>query len=187
MSWIEQIKNYNPYNEQEKKDKEMFLYFIDTFKDILTRTNEIVHVTTSAFVLNKERDKALMVYHNIYDSWSWAGGHADGEKDLLMVAMNEVREETGVRYIKPVFHEIFALDVLPVIGHIKRGKYVSAHLHLSVTFLLEADEKDQLIVKEDENSAVKWIPLNKIIESSSEPHMKVVYGKILSKSGFSTK
>ena len=34
-----------------------------------------------------------MVYHNIYNSWSWLGGHADGETDLLAVALREVKEE----------------------------------------------------------------------------------------------
>lgn len=181
MNWIQSIKAYNPYNEQEQKDKEIILQCIDTFRNILTRDSEIAHITSSAFVLNKTRDKVLMVHHNIYNSWSWTGGHADGEEDLLAVAIREVKEETGVKNIEPVISDIFALDILTVVGHIKKGKYVAPHLHLSVAYLVEADEREWLIVKEDENSGVKWIPIEEVNVYSNEPHMQKVYDKLISK------
>ena len=90
MSLKEKIQNYKPYNEQEEKDKEIMLKYIDTFDDVLTRNNEFGHFTASAWVVNKERTKVLMIYHNIYNSWAWTGGHADGEDDLLSVAIREV-------------------------------------------------------------------------------------------------
>lgn len=55
------------------------------------------HFSASVWTVNKERTKTLMVYHNIYNSWSWIGGHADGEEDLCAVAMRELTEETGLR------------------------------------------------------------------------------------------
>lgn len=181
MNWIDSIKKYNTCNEQEKKDKEIIIKYLDVFDDILTRDNEIIHITSSAFVVNKSRDKALMVHHNIFNSWSWPGGHADGEEDLLLVALKEVKEETGVKNVYPVSNVISSLDVLPVFGHIKKGKYVSSHLHISVSYLIEADENEPLIVKVDENSAVQWIQLEEIDLYSNESHMKRIYEKIVSK------
>lgn len=178
---FEAIKNYVPYNEQEKKDKELIVYCSEEFEDVLTRNNEIAHLTSSAFVINRAKDKVLMIYHNIYDSWSWIGGHADGEEDFLAVAIKELQEETGVKNICPVSLDIFSLDILTVLAHTKRGKYVAPHLHLSVTYLIEADENDPLIVKEDENSGVKWIPIEEINSYSSEPHMYKVYDKLIKK------
>lgn len=175
------IENYVPFNEQEEKDKQVMLKYIDTFDDVLTRGNEFAHFTSSAFVVNKTRDKALMIYHNIYNSWAWTGGHADGESDFLNVALREVKEETGIVNVKPIITDIFLLDTLPVLGHIKREKYVSAHVHLSVAYLLEADENEMLVVKEDENSGVKWIPIDKVVESSSELYMQPIYQKALTK------
>ena len=90
MNLKEQIKNYIPYNEQEKNDKEMMLKYIDTFEDVLTRENRMCHFTASNWIVNKERTKVLMIYHNIYKSWAWTGGHADGDSDLLHVALKEV-------------------------------------------------------------------------------------------------
>ena len=75
----EQIEKYEPYNEQEKKDKEVMLKYMDTFDNLLTRENEFAHFTASNWIVNKKRTKVLMIYHNIYQSWAWTGGHADGE------------------------------------------------------------------------------------------------------------
>ncbi|QGU95332.1 NUDIX domain-containing protein [Clostridium bovifaecis] len=181
MNWIESIRNYSPYNEQEKKDKEMILSCIDKFDDILTRDNGLVHVTSSAFVVNKNKDKVLMVHHNIYNSWSWTGGHADGEENLLSVALREAKEETGIKNLHPIIKDIFSLDILPVVRHVRKGEYISAHLHLSVAYLVEGDENEELIVKTDENSGVKWISVDEIDTYSNEAHMKKVYSKIIYK------
>ena len=181
MNWIESIKNYIPSNDQEESDKKIILNSIDTFSNILTRENEIIHMTSSAFIINNNRDKTLMVHHNIYNSWCWTGGHADGDDDLLQVALKEAKEETGIKNFFPITDNIFALDIIPVFGHIKNGKYISSHLHISVTYLIEADDSETLIVKEDENSGVKWIPINEINVYSSEEHMKKIYAKILKK------
>lgn len=179
--WMKFIKEYLPYDEQEQRDQEIMLKCLNSFEDILTRENEIAHMTSSAFVVNKNRDKVLMVYHNIFDSWSWVGGHADGEEDLLWVAVKETREETGLKKLFSIDEKIWSLDILPVFGHRKRGKYVPPHLHLSVAYLLEGDEKESLVVKPDENSGVQWIPMDKIDQYSNEPHMKKIYHKIIEK------
>ncbi|WP_068966716.1 NUDIX hydrolase [Desulfosporosinus sp. BG] len=178
---LESIKNYIPYNEQETKDKEVIMYCTEIFEDVLTRNNKVAHFTSSAFVVNRARDRVLMIHHNIYNSWSWIGGHADGEGDLLAVALKELKEETGVKNISPVSSDIFSLDVLTVLGHIKRGSYVSPHLHLSIAYLIEGDENDLLRVKDDENSGVQWIPIEEINIYSTEPHMHRVYEKLIAK------
>lgn len=181
LNWIESIKEYTACNDQEKKDKEITIRSLEMFDDILIRDNELVHVTSSAFVVNKNRDKVLMVHHNIFNSWSWTGGHADGDGNLLFVAIKEVKEETGVQNVFPVSEDIVSLDIIPVLGHIRKGKYVAPHLHISIAYLVEADENEPLIVKPDENSGVKWIAIEEIDSYSNEPHMKKIYNKVISK------
>lgn len=176
-NWINEIENYTPYNEQEEKDKELILKCIENYDNLLYRENPIAHVTSSGYIVNKDRTKVLMIHHNIYNTWAWTGGHADGDSNLIHVAVKEAIEETGIKYFKVVSNEILSLDVLTVNGHIKRGNYVSSHLHLSVAYLLEASEDEKLIVKEDENSGVMWIPINEIHKYSNESHMIVLYNK----------
>ena len=181
MVLLDLIKEFIPSNEQEKRDKEATLKYINSFEDILTRDNGIIHITSSGFVINKDRDKTLMVHHNIFNSWSITGGHADGDDDLIHVAMSEVIEETGVEDIDLISDRIMSLDILPVHGHMRKGEYITSHLHISVVYLFQAYENEQLIVKPDENSAVKWIPLDEIDIYSNEPHMKKIYNKIIAK------
>lgn len=174
-----QITNYKPYNEQEEKDKQVMLKYIDTFENILVRENEFAHFTASSWAVNKERTKVLMIYHNIYQSWAWTGGHSDGEADLLKVAIKELKEETGIENVKILEDSIFSLEAITVNGHVKRGKYVSSHIHLNLTYLLEVDEKEALHVKEDENSGVKWVPIEKVKDVSKETWMKEnIYTKL---------
>ena len=90
---MESIRAYQPFNEQEEMDKSLILNWIETQDDAFSRDNTVAHMTASAWVVNKDRSRVLMAYHNIYDSWSWLGGHADGETDLLAVAIREVKEE----------------------------------------------------------------------------------------------
>lgn len=178
MNLKEQIENYKPYNEQEKSDKEIMLNCINTFKDVLTRENKICHFTASNWIINKERTKVLMIYHNIYKSWAWTGGHADGDSNLLHVALKETEEETGLKNLKLLSDGIFGIQILTVDSHIKREKFISSHLHLDCCFLLEANENEILKIKEDENSGVKWIDIEKAVEITNEPKMKPIYRKL---------
>jgi len=172
------ITGYEPGNPQEAGDRSVMLSLLRTHGDLLDRTNQVAHFTGSAWIVNRERTKTLMVYHNLYRSWSWTGGHADGEADLLSVAMREAVEETGVTQVIPLLEEIFALDILPVWSHMRKGLFVPSHLHLNATYLLEADETDLLVVREEENSAVKWVPLQEVNRYSVEPDMHAVYDKL---------
>lgn len=177
-----QINEFKPFNEQEEQDKRIMLKYFEDFDDVLTRQNEYGHFTASAFVLNKERTKILMIYHNIYDSWTWVGGHSDGDNDLLYVALKEAKEETGLTKVRPIIDEIYSLEIINVNGHFKRGKYVSSHVHLNLTYLLEADETEIVKIKEDENSGVEWTYIEDVIDKSSEKWIKEeIFSKIIKK------
>ena len=183
MKLFEQIKNYVPINEQEENDKEQMLAFMQENDNCLTRENTVAHITCSIWTVNKERTKTLMAYHNIYNSWSWLGGHADGMENLAEVAMRELQEETGVKNARLVSDEILSIETLTVDGHMKKGKYVSSHLHFNVTYMAEADEEEALVVNEDENQAVKWFTFEDALKASTEPWMvESVYKKLIEKS-----
>lgn len=182
---INQIEDYKPFNEQEKMDKLLLLNWIRNNDNAFSRENKVAHMTASAWVVNKDRSKVLMVYHNIYNSWSWLGGHADGETDLLSVALREVKEEAGITNVKPVSEEIFSLESLTVDGHVKKGNYISSHLHLNITYLLEADSDEAVSIKADENSGVAWFSPEEALEKSTEPWFVTnVYSKLLEKMKF---
>lgn len=180
--YADALRAYSPQNEQEDADRRMILEYIRRFPDnILTRDNAIAHMTSSGFVVNADASKVLMAHHNLYRVWAWTGGHADGEADLLAVALREAREETGVEHVRPLSAQIASVDILPVWGHVKRGRYVCAHQHLNVSYLLVADETDPLRAREGENTRVGWLPAERLLEYTREWQMDGVYTKLLAR------
>ena len=176
------IEGYQAFDEREEASRQAFLYYLREFgENIWTRDNLNGHLTVSAWVVNPAGNKALMAFHNIYQSWAWLGGHADGDRNLLAAAQREVEEESGVKNLKVLSKLPFDVEVLQVKGHVKKGRQVAAHLHYNLTFLFEADENENLVVRSDENSGVKWIGFEKIERDCSEDHMLPVYQRLIKK------
>ena len=182
MTLKEEILAFVPQNRQEEKDKLELLRWLDSGLDVFSRSCGAAHFTASAWVVSPDRKQVLMAYHNLYDSWAWLGGHADGEADLQAVAAREAREESGIREVRPLTDMPVSLEILTVDGHEKKGKYVSSHLHLNLTYLFEADMDQALAVKPDENSGVAWIPVEEIAVRSTEPwFVERIYSKLCDK------
>lgn len=182
MEIITALTAYQPWNEQEARDRAELLRRLRCGEELYNRDNLSAHLTASAWVVSPDRRQILLAYHNLYNSWAWLGGHADGEQDLLEVALREVREESGLTAVRPVTGDIYSLEILPVSGHEKHGRYVPSHLHLNLTFLLEADPAAPIRCKPDENSRVGWFGLEDAITASSEPWFQArIYSKLNAK------
>ena len=182
MTDYQKIRQYQGINQQERQDHKLILNYQEIFTDLLTRNNQMAHFTSSAFILNRQRTKTLFIYHKIYDTWGWTGGHVDGESDFLAVALREAQEETGLKELRPLSQEIASLDIIPVFGHFKNDQWVSSHQHLSVAYLVEADEEAELILNEEETKGVAWIELADIEKYSQEPELFKIYQKLLKRS-----
>lgn len=179
MNYLDEIRAYNPPLPHEEVEKQLILDACEKQGDaILTRDSALCHFTSSGWIMNPELTKVLMVYHNIYDSWAWTGGHCDGDGDLLAVAVREAMEETGAEDIRPLSEEMVSLDILTVENHYKRGNYVPAHLHINSSYILISEDTEHLRAKLDENSGVKWIPIEELDEKCSEPDILVIYKKL---------
>ena len=196
MQLYQDILAYTPVNEQEAQDQRVMLAALEkqmrldkmaqqTFGgpasfDCFDRSAQ-AHFACSIWTVSPDASQTLMVHHNIYNSWSWIGGHADGCRDLAAVALRELQEETGVegRLVDCGPGGIYSLEVLTVAGHEKRGRYVSSHLHLNVTYLLEADPAEEIRIKPDENAGVKWILAEELDAQVREEAMRGVYRKLM--------
>ena len=111
MDILKAVQMFRPWNEQEARDREEILRRLASGEPLLTRENASAHLTASGWVVSPDRRRVLLAYHNLYDSWAWLGGHADGDPDLLAVALREVREESGAE-ARPVTPEIYSLEIL---------------------------------------------------------------------------
>ena len=184
MALIDDIRAYEPFNEQEAVDRLVILRALADDPHVFDRSAP-AHMACSIWTVDPDKQRTLVVYHNLYDSWSWIGGHADGERDLARVALRELEEETGVagaRLVPCGPGGIFSLEVLTVDGHEKRGRYVGSHLHLNVTYLAVASPEEPLRVKPDENSGVRWVDLDDVCAVSTEPWIADrIYRKLIEK------
>ena len=99
------------------------------------------------------------------------------------MALREAEEETGLTDMAPLTGEIATLDILPVEGHIKRGRYVSAHLHLSVGYLLVTGDARPPRGNEEENRGARWVPAEQLTRWATEKGMQPLYGKLLTHLG----
>ena len=109
-----------------------------------------------------------------------------GGQDFLGVpvfnSIEEAKEETGIKNVAPISNDIYSLELITVNGHEKRGKYVNSHIHFNITYLLEADESEDIYINEEENSGVKWVPIDEVLNITSEPWIgDRVYKKTIDK------
>lgn len=180
MNFITEINDFIPNNDQERQDKRVILDFIKQCRhNILLRNNEIAHITSSGFIMNPSLDKVLMVHHNIRNTWAWTGGHADGDENLLQVAIKEAKEETGINNVSPLIEKIISIDILPVRGHWRKGKYVNTHLHLSIAYVLITSESETLKINVNENSGVSWFTVDQFTDAHFNEHDVYLYNKII--------
>ena len=178
--WADTIVRFEPKDEREAAEKASMLEIIARLGDAaLSRESAFAHMTASSIIVNPARTHTLMAFHRIYNSWAWTGGHADGESDFEAIARREAQEETGILDLVRLGNGAASIEILPVWAHEKRGKAVGSHLHLNVSYLFEADDRQPLRVCEDENSAVSWIEIDKLAEHVSEPPMMPIYERLL--------
>ena len=117
------------------------------------------HVTGSAWVVSPDRSRVLLLHHRKHDQWFQPGGHADGDADILRVALRETSEETGLdlSHIRLVEEKVFDVDVHTIPAS-SRGP---RHQHVDIRFLVEMDD-DLKIPGNDESHQVLWVPLHEV-------------------------
>jgi len=126
---------------------------------LFQRTNYPYHFTASGWVINKERSHSLLIFHKKLRKWIQPGGHADGQINLSIVALTEVKQETGICSLRLINNHIFDFDINPIPAY----KNIPAHFHLDVRYLIEADMKEPIIASM-ETYNVKWFSLNQLAE-----------------------
>lgn len=133
--------------------------FVEQHEDCFYRELWPAHVTGSGWVVNPSRSRVLMLHHKKHDQWFQPGGHADGQSDIVGVAVRETMEETGLdpAAIHLLSDAIFDLDIhaIPPIG----GD--PAHRHIDVRFLIEIDDR-VVVPGNDESHQVLWVPLEQV-------------------------
>ncbi|MDO8965964.1 MAG: NUDIX hydrolase [Algoriphagus sp.] len=117
------------------------------------------HFTASAWIVNKSRTHTLLTLHRKLGRWLQLGGHADGNENLIEVALKEAEEESGLTSLELVDSTIFDLDkhIIPERPHVKE------HFHFDVRYLFEADINEPLVIS-DESVSLAWITFDSVVD-----------------------
>ncbi len=160
--------------EVQPEERAKIIDFINNNPDCFMRSNLSGHITGSAWLIDETKTQVLLTHHKKLQEWLQLGGHADGDSDILNVALKEAHEESGITSIEPLSREIFDIDVHEIPEH----KGVPAHYHYDVRFLLVAKSKDFIISEESNDLA--WISIKDIAQSNSfDPSLRRMAEKSL--------
>lgn len=149
------LQEYQPTDQREIAFKKRMLEFINAHEDCFERSLAIGHITASAWLVNKDNSKALLLHHTKLDRWFQLGGHCDGDSDVLAVSVKEAQEESGITHIKPVNGKIFDIDI----HRIPANSCEAEHDHYDVRFLLRVTS-DEDVVQNRESKELRWIGKN---------------------------
>jgi len=160
---LTKLREYQPYDSHERDMYETLVRFVETESECFERSLKIGHITGSAWIVDTSGTRALLTHHHKLDRWLQLGGHADGDPDILRVALREAHEESGLPNIRPLSEAIFDVDVHPIPA---RGDE-PRHFHYDVRFLLEADANAPLVIS-SESKDLAWVPLNEMTHFTDE-------------------
>ncbi len=116
----------------------------------LDRRERPGHFTASALVVAAELDRVLLLHHAKLKIWVQPGGHADGNANLLAVALSEATEETGIDGLR-IWPRAIDLDI-----HEVDPPQEDAHLHYDVRFLVLAP-RSPVLHANHESTAQRWV------------------------------
>lgn len=160
-----QLRTYGARWPDEAETLHSFIGFIESDPCCFERSNAYGHVTGSAWLVDPTGNLVLLTHHKKLNVWIQLGGHADGESNILSVAIREAKEESGIHSIDAVSLEIFDLDILTV----PRAGAMSAHLHFDIRYALQAQHTNHS--KSDESHDLVWVDVTKIDAYTSEVSM----------------
>jgi len=162
-SLLQLLRAYQARDARDRECRDRFIEFVESYPECCERKLAIGHVTGSAWIANRQRTRFLLTFHKKLGLWLQLGGHADGETDLVAVALREAREESGLSEIALVSDEIFDLDI----HLIPAGNGVPQHYHYDVRFLCEADEAALLAIS-DESHDLRWLNREEVAARTQE-------------------
>ena len=170
----EKIKHYASTFSAESVFVNRFLDLIQ-HPDAFLRTHLPGHITGSAFIASEDYAHTLLVHHAKLNKWIQPGGHADGDHNIMGVALREANEETGLRNLALITSNIFDLDI----HVIPARKDFPQHDHYDVRFLVQASMLEKITVSEESHD-VRWVGLAQLEKYNSEAAVLRMREKLLS-------
>lgn len=148
---VNNLRNYSTAFAEELPFVKQFLALLND-RPCYKRDHLPGHITGSAWIVNSSMDCIVLVHHAKLNKWLQPGGHADGDENILNVALREAEEETGLKNLRLLYEGLFDIDIHPI----PERKDFPEHLHYDVRFAFQADSQEPLFLSE-ESHGLAWI------------------------------
>lgn len=163
---LDQLSEYASRHPQETETVTRVIDFVKSETECFQRSHPIGHITGSAWVVNQDGEKVLLTHHRKLDRWLQLGGHADGDNDILSVAIKEAEEESGLSGFTHLGPGIFDIDIHPI----PPRKNEPAHLHYDIRYVLRPTGSLDFTVSAESHD-LRWVPLYQVKTLTQEPSM----------------
>lgn len=152
-----QLERYRQDFPEEQEAVQAFSAFAASADDVFLRTRLDGHFTASCWLVSGDGLRVLLTHHRKLKRWLQLGGHADGDSDLVAVALREAEEESGLSdlLIEPA---IFDLDAHRIPA---RGAEPE-HTHWDVRFVVRCQGTEEFSVSA-ESLDLAWVPVAKLL------------------------
>jgi len=162
---LDLLHNYQPSFSEEIDFQRQIIDFITQNDDFALRSNLIGQLTGSAWIVNKERSKVLLIHHKKLNKWLQIGGHLEEtDQTIEETILREIEEESGINNLKLLSLSIYDIDI----HTIPKKNEIAEHLHFDIRLIVETDENEKLIPQNEEILAIKWYSLNEIEKLKQE-------------------
>jgi len=151
-----------------------FLALLDDPADPFVRERLQGHFTASAWLVSADAQRVLLTHHRKLGRWLQLGGHADGERDLVAVALREAGEESGLHGLT-IMPAIFDLDRhwIPAYGQ------TPGHWHHDVRYVVRAGV-DEAFVVSAESLDLAWRDIAALAQDpQADASLRRMAGKFL--------
>ncbi|MBL8966937.1 MAG: NUDIX hydrolase [Spirochaetaceae bacterium] len=168
------LEAHLPASPREAESRDLILRFLAENPEALGRENPAGHLTGSAWVLNRQGDRALLTHHAKLGVWLQPGGHLEGDESALEASLREAREETGLASLRLALPGLFDVDVHLIPARPGAG----AHLHYDLRFLLVGDGEEPLVPSE-ESRDLCWFDLERLAAGAGDESVRRMAAKSL--------
>lgn len=163
---LDQLSVYQANHPIEAETVARFIEFVRSHPECFERTLGIGHITGSAWIVTPDGSEVLLTHHRKLDRWLQLGGHADGDPDVVAVALKEAREESGLEEFELLGGGIFDLDIHPIPAR----KNEPEHLHYDVRYVFRATGQTDFTVSEESHD-LRWVPTDEVQTLTTEESM----------------
>ena len=134
------------------------------------------HYCASAFVVDIESKKLLLVHHKDLNKWVQPGGHIEENETPEEAAIRETFEETGldIELIGPHFPR--KEDFIRPLGIQKNVRENGDHI--DITYIAVPKDKDKIKVN-DESYDIKWFTIEELDSIDVFEDIKITFKYIL--------